>query len=76
MRLHHIDRAFSQPILQQLTLIQILRLAILFTQGRLQPRAPQVKVNHLNNTLVITLTEQFELQAKLKKEVESKLALA
>jgi len=51
-------------------LIQILRLAILFTQGRLQPRDPQVQVNYLDNTLVIALTEQFELQAKLKKEVE------
>lgn len=51
-------------------LVQILRLAILFTQGRLQSRDPQVAVNHHNNTLVITLKEQFELQAKLIKEVE------
>lgn len=56
-------------------LIQILRLAILFTQGRFQPRDSQVAINHDNNALVITLTEPPELQSKLSKEVEKQASV-
>jgi exopolyphosphatase/guanosine-5'-triphosphate,3'-diphosphate pyrophosphatase len=51
-------------------LIQILRLAIIFTQGRLQPRYTKVQIHHHRNALIITLTQQSELQSKLNKEVE------
>ena len=51
-------------------LIQILRLAIIFTQGRLQPRDTKVQIHHHQNALIIALTQQPELQSKLNKEVE------
>ncbi|MBL4765005.1 MAG: Ppx/GppA family phosphatase [Colwellia sp.] len=51
-------------------LIQLLRLAIIFTQGRLQPRNTQVQLSHHDNALIIALTDQAELQSKLNKEVE------
>jgi exopolyphosphatase/guanosine-5'-triphosphate,3'-diphosphate pyrophosphatase len=51
-------------------LIQILRLAIVFTQGRLQPRDTKVQIHKHQNALIIVLTEQAELQNKLNKEVE------
>ena len=51
-------------------LIQILRLAVLFTQGRLQPIEPNVQVSCHNKILRVSITEQSELQAKLQKEVE------
>lgn len=51
-------------------LIQILRLAVLFTQGRLQPIEPNVQVSYYNNILRVSITEQSKLQAKLQKEVE------
>jgi len=56
---------------QQTTLlIQILRLSIILTQGRLQPISNQVQLSNDNNTLIIKLTEQPELQSKLNKEIE------
>ena len=51
-------------------LIQILRIAIIFTQGRLQPIDTQVKVSHEDNALIIELNAQPELANKLSKEVE------
>lgn len=51
-------------------LIQILRLSIILTQGRLQPINNQVQLYHDNNMLIIKLTEQPDLQIKLNKEIE------
>lgn len=51
-------------------LIQILRIAIIFTQGRLQPIDSQIQVYHIDNALIIELKEQPELINKLSKEVE------
>ena len=50
--------------------IQILRLSIILTQGRLQTIDTQVQVSHDNNALIVTLTEQPELQSKFHNEVE------
>jgi exopolyphosphatase/guanosine-5'-triphosphate,3'-diphosphate pyrophosphatase len=51
-------------------LIQILRIAIIFTQGRLQPIDTQIQVSHDDNALIIELKAQPELVEKLSKEVE------
>jgi exopolyphosphatase/guanosine-5'-triphosphate,3'-diphosphate pyrophosphatase len=51
-------------------LIQLLRLAIIFTQGRLQTRDTEVQVYYHQNALIVALENQPELQSKLKKEVE------
>ncbi|MDX2370759.1 MAG: Ppx/GppA phosphatase family protein [Colwellia sp.] len=51
-------------------LIQILRLSIILTQGRLQTIDTQVKVFYENNVLIVALTSQPELQSKLNNEVE------
>jgi exopolyphosphatase/guanosine-5'-triphosphate,3'-diphosphate pyrophosphatase len=51
-------------------LIQILRLAIILTLGRLQPIDTQIKVSHDDNALIIELQAQPELTIQLTKEVE------
>ncbi len=51
-------------------LIQILRLAIILTQGRLQPIDAEVDVSHHENALIVKLVAQPELQHKLNSEVE------
>lgn len=51
-------------------LIQLLRLSILLTQGRLQTINTPAKVSYDNNALIVELSAQAELLAKLNEEVE------
>lgn len=51
-------------------LIQILRLCIILTQGRLQTIDTPAKLLHDNNGLTVVLSEQAELLDKLNSEVE------
>lgn len=51
-------------------LIQILRLAIILTQGRLQEIDAQASISHDNDALIVTLTAQAELQSELNSEIE------
>jgi exopolyphosphatase/guanosine-5'-triphosphate,3'-diphosphate pyrophosphatase len=51
-------------------LIQILRLSIILTQGRLQTIDTPIKVSHDNNALIVALATQPELLTKLNSEVE------
>jgi len=53
---------------RNLLLIQLLRLAILLTQGRLQPINNQVQIFYDNHGLTVSLISQLELRNKLIKE--------
>lgn len=55
---------------RNLLLIQLLRLAIILTQGRLQPINNLVQVFYDKDELTVSLVDQHELQNKLAKEKE------
>jgi len=67
----NIDEKNQLPTTQRTPLlIQLLRLSILLTQGRLQTIDTPAKVSYENNALIVELSTQAELLAKLNDEVE------
>ncbi len=56
-------------------LIQILRLSIIFTQGRIQPFNTSMKINYQKNQLTIRSATQVDLQEKLVVEAQKQASV-
>lgn len=66
-----IDEPLPLPVNERLLLlIQLLRLAILLTQGRLPQRITPSKLTYQDNTLYLTLSKQDNLVNQLDSEIQ------